>query len=348
MDADIVPEQTDTGTAITIPANQILSYCVKDNAGNVAKGFFPRETDSCFAASNMPTVPTFDTHKELMKSRIETAITNAETYGYTFSENADNATCFRTLLNRNIGTLIADQYDPIQNQNTLSNWTMSLAKTKTDDSTNPGQPNTNGYYYYDYTDTANKTLSITTNPSGTGQKTVIVEGGDIKITQNIIYTNMQTNDSDTSDSANLNYLLLIARKDNEGNGGNIKITPNVTHIDAILIADGGALISEDPINSGNRLTVNGRIYSYNTRGGSYEVDPMTHELTSTTIPRIFTNNTLTSMNITLEEAQKQDLEHFRTIDLDGTNTCSLYLDYYNFTTGTLPPLLRRPDNEPQT
>jgi len=59
--------------------------------------------------------------------------------------------------------------------------------------------------------------------------------------------------------------VLIARKNNSGQGGNILIDPTVSHIDAILIADGGALMNTDSNALGDRLVINGRLYSYNTR-----------------------------------------------------------------------------------
>lgn len=118
-------------TNISIPSGQVLAYCVKDNAGNVTKGFYPIETGSCFSASNMSTVPNLSTYKGLTKSRIELSTnTDAQKYGYTFSENATDATCFRGLLANNIATLVEGKYDATTGQTTLSNWTNSLAKIK--------------------------------------------------------------------------------------------------------------------------------------------------------------------------------------------------------------------------
>jgi len=113
--------------------------------------------------------------------------------------------------------------------------------------------NTNGYYYYSYIGGVNNTLSIEANPTGSGTKSVVVEGGNIAINTNIDY------------SGTGKLLLLVARKSTNGYGGNIYINPSVTHIDALIIADGGALINSNINASGQRLLVNGRIYSYNTR-----------------------------------------------------------------------------------
>lgn len=109
----------------------------------------------------------------------------------------------------------------------------------------------------------------TTNFSG--PKAVIVEGGNIQINTDIKYGYDDLNVRDTTS----NVLLLIARKNTNGTGGNISINPSVTRIDAIIIAD-GAIINADSsgvknwINDtsllGNRLRLNGRLYSFNTRG----------------------------------------------------------------------------------
>ena len=115
----------------------------------------------------------------------------------------------------------------------------------------------------------NKVIAPTT-AANTGAKNVIVDGGNIQINSNIEYTGTGKT------------LLLIARKNSAGQGGNIYINPTVTRIDAIIIADGGTLINgtttsgvtttknwiTHPSDLTNRLTINGRLYSYNTRGGS--------------------------------------------------------------------------------
>lgn len=78
--------------------------------------------------------------------------------------------------------------------------------------------------------------------------------------------------------------MIIARKDAAGVGGNIYVDPQVTSIDATLIAD-GALINGTLENNvitpkvwfedtegelKNPLVINGRLLTYNTRGGSLE------------------------------------------------------------------------------
>lgn len=211
----------------------------------------------------MNPVPTITTYK----TPLQTAMA-ANQYGYSLSENATNATCFRGILSNNITTLVTNQYNA-SNANTL-NWSTpaTLKNTST--------PNTNGYYYF--SNIAGNTLSINNTPTGTGSKAVIVEGGNIQINSNIDYSGTDKT------------LILIARKNTTTNiGGNIYINPSVTRIDAIIIAD-GALINATTTNSGststtttknwidnpnelsNRLTINGRLYSFNTRGGSLNAD----------------------------------------------------------------------------
>jgi len=230
---------------VTIPNintnTTVVTYCVQDNAGNVTRGAYPTMSGGCFSASNMSTVPNFDIYKTSLISRI----TNNQ-YGYSFSENTTDANCFRGILANNVTTLIANQVNP-RNATLLDNWDTNRAIVKNTTST----LNTNGYYYYSYP-SAN-TLNIDVPPTGTGNKTVVVEGGDIQINTNIDY------------SGTGKLLVLVARKNNNGQGGNIRIAPSVSRIDAILIADGGALINTDPNAAGQRLTINGRIYSYNTR-----------------------------------------------------------------------------------
>jgi hypothetical protein len=44
----------------------------------------------------------------------------------------------------------------------------------------------------------------------------------------------------------------------------------------------------------------------------------------------------------LTDARVQDLERFRPMFADGTNTCSLTVNYTAFTTANLPAILKRP------
>lgn len=113
----------------------------------------------------------------------------------------------------------------------------------------------------------------------------------------------------------------------------------MTNIDAILIADGGALKSSNASAPGDRLTINGRIYSYNTRGGSLQ--PSGTELINATTPQIFSASGSLITAPSLADAQMQDLERFRP-SFVGESTCSLYLNYYAYTTATLPLLLQKP------
>ena len=175
----------------------------------------------------MNPVPTITTYK----TPLQTAMT-ANNYGYTLSENATNATCFRGILSNNISTLITSQYNSSTAQ--TINWSSpaTLKSTTT--------PNTNGYYYF--SNVAGNTLSINNTPTGTGSKAVIVEGGNIQINANIDYSGTDKT------------LILIARKNTTTNtGGNIYINPSVTRIDAIIIAD-GAMMNATTTNTGTTST----------------------------------------------------------------------------------------------
>lgn len=181
--------------------------------------------------TTIPTLspPTLATHyAPLLKTKLISAtLTDNQKYGYSFSENSTDAGCFRGILSNNVTTLVTNQLNPKPaSTTTLSNWTTDLATIK-----NTTTPNTNGYYYYSYTSGTNNTLSISTSPTGTGTKSVIVEGGNIQINANLEYTGTGKT------------LLLIARKNANGQGGNIYINPSVTRIDAIIIADGGAVMN---------------------------------------------------------------------------------------------------------
>ncbi len=59
---------SDTGAAssiatVTIPAlnmtTEVITYCIRDNAGNTTRGIYPVVTDACFSATNMSPIPTF-------------------------------------------------------------------------------------------------------------------------------------------------------------------------------------------------------------------------------------------------------------------------------------------------
>ena len=237
---------------LTLPnfniSSQIMTYCVRDNAGNTKRGIYPAIIDSCFSATNMPIIPDLDSYKNLTKTRLQGTGNDNFKYGYSFSANPQDAACFRGILSTNITTLVTNQLIP-RTTTTLSNWEADPALVRNF----PNLPNTNGYYYYAFSG-GNNTLSINSTPTGTGQKSVVVDGGNIRITHNLLY------------SGGDKILLLIAQKDADGKGGDIIIEPSVTRIDAILIASGGALKTTNSSTPAERLTINGRIYSYNTRG----------------------------------------------------------------------------------
>nr|MDD3720113.1 hypothetical protein [Candidatus Gracilibacteria bacterium] len=137
----------------------------------------------------------------------------------------------------------------------------------------------------------------------TGNKTIVIEGGNLYINGNI-NTNGTSND----------VLGIVVMKDSNGNGGNIYIDPNVSYIKSIMYAD-KSLISYDGTNElggdtsfgvlKNQLYIYGSIFSENTIGGSR----------SNPIKCPYYINTCTS----IEEAQKYDLDYLRRYYLKDTN-----------------------------
>lgn len=221
----------------------------------------------------MPTVPKLSVTNNYIAPLIARITAATPQYGYGMSEDTNTANCFRGIISSNISRLVTSQYNSTLLTASTNNidWN-TPAKIKT----NPTIGNTNGYYYYTTNNgTNNTTLTINTSPSGRGTKTVIAEGANIHITNNINYL-------DEGDSTKI--LILIAKKNpTTGTGGNIYVDPSVTNIDAILIADGSLLngtatATPSIINSldwltpsetnliNNRLVINGRLYSMNTRG----------------------------------------------------------------------------------
>jgi hypothetical protein len=144
----------------------------------------------------MPTIPTIATYKASTMTRLaNSALSDAKKYGYSLSEDPINATCFSGILSSNITTLITNQYT--ENGLTTLDWSRpaTLRNTTT--------ANTNGYYYHAFTASTNNTVILpSTNPTGTGQKVVVVDGGNVQINSNIDY------------SGTNKILVIIARKTN--------------------------------------------------------------------------------------------------------------------------------------
>lgn len=63
-----------TTATVTIPAvnmtTEVVTYCIRDNAGNTTRGIYPVVTDACFAATNMSPIPTFGNYKTLTNTRL--------------------------------------------------------------------------------------------------------------------------------------------------------------------------------------------------------------------------------------------------------------------------------------
>ncbi|MBS9783735.1 hypothetical protein KGV55_00150 [Candidatus Gracilibacteria bacterium] len=108
----------------------------------------------------------------------------------------------------------------------------------------------------------------------TGKNTLIVEGANI-------YINADLHNTDDKTS----LLTIIAKRDKNNNGGNIYVDPDVTNIDAILIADGsllsyrdGKILNRNTDNNGllaRQLYIYGTIFTKNTIGSKkipYDAD----------------------------------------------------------------------------
>ncbi|MDD3303230.1 MAG: hypothetical protein PHN31_06765, partial [Candidatus Gracilibacteria bacterium] len=135
-----------------------------------------------------------------------------------------------------------------------------------------------------------------------GNKTIVVEGGNIYITGNINTTGVDS------------VLGLVALEDGNGLGGNIYIDPNVRYIKAVMYAD-KSVISYDGLNElggnatfsdlKNQLYIYGSLFTENTVGGS-RANPLKCPYYITTCTSI-------------EDAQKYDLNYLRRYYLKDTD-----------------------------
>lgn len=149
----------------------------------------------------MSTVPKLSLTNNYITPLIARITSATPQYGYGMSEDTTTANCFRGIISSNISRLVSSQYNSTLLNNTSNpiNWS-DAAKIKT----NPTIANTNGYYYYTTNNgTNNTTLTINSSPAGRGTKTVVAEGANIHITNNINYL-------DEGDSTKI--LILIAKK----------------------------------------------------------------------------------------------------------------------------------------
>lgn len=347
--AQLVPSTPMTGIQNSFATTtQMIAYCVQDNAWNVTRGVYPSDPVGCFSASNMSTMPKIDTALANTSLRLsDTALADHKKYGYWLSEDITEAACFRSLLSTNINTLVTNQFSPETSPDV--SWDKpSYIKWLT-----VPRRNSSGYYYYaNTTATAPTTFTtpmtpirkILTTPPNNGTKTVMSDGENIQINANIVYSGLDK------------MLVIIARKNSKWAGWNIFIDPSVTRIDAILIAEGGVYNavngvikhSFDPTNIlllSNRLTLNGRLYSFNTRGGSLVPSGSSVMPATGSLGKYFQNNALLATNTTtLPWAHAQDLERFRMIIADGNNQCSFHVNYTLFNNTSIPPILQRPLN----
>ncbi len=147
-------------------------------------------------------------------------------------------------------------------------------------------------------------------------------------------------------------IVIIARKNAKGGGGNILIDPSAGRIDAILIADGAIMNATNGVIKNtvthaslltNRLILNGRLYSFNTRAGSLSSTDLSQLPVTTNAGRYFSGTTLIK-NATLTQSTQADLERFRMILNDGNPQCTFHINYQLFNNAALPPILERPSN----
>ncbi|MEI6711242.1 MAG: hypothetical protein WCK88_03265 [bacterium] len=167
-------------------------------------------------------------------------------YGYelTDSVKATSMADFRTKLAQNIETLVKQQYCPtmgnfpnktvnLEEKNTQNSPLVYAAKAKLIDTScsetdlnNLGPKNTKGYYYFKGgPNTDNRIITIAGVSRLTGTKVLIVEGADIYLQGDINYFSRNSS------------LVIISLKDSGGYGGNVYVDPQVTNIDATIIAD---------------------------------------------------------------------------------------------------------------
>ncbi|NUJ97286.1 hypothetical protein HGA92_00690 [Candidatus Gracilibacteria bacterium] len=133
------------------------------------------------------------------------------------------------------------------------------------------------------------------NETASGSKTIIIEGGNLYIRNNIRYANSNS------------ILGIIVLKDANGNGGNIYIDPSVTRIDATIFTE-RSIVSYDGTNIidgdadadvlNNQLFIFGTVFSENTIGGS-RTDPLK-------CPYY-----ISSLSCTVTNAQIYDLNYLR-------------------------------------
>ena len=324
--------------------SNVIAYCVQDNAGNVTRGVYPSDPIGCFSENTLSPVPTFANYRADLQARISAVNSYEQRFGYGLSSDPSRAACFWSILGSNINTLIANHYiSAISTANTTLDW----SHTAVIQGLTPTRENTEGYYYFSNTGSSSPLLIINNSPSRM-RSTVLADGMNVQINADIV-------------SATTNSLLvIIAHKNSQGAGGNIFIDPSVTRIDAVLIADGALMNAQNGIIQdwitdattktyllSTRLTINGRLYSFNTRGGSINL------LGSTLVPIngtglnpgvLISKNVFTAATNTISLSAAQDLEHFRMITDDGDPSCSLTVNYSAIASNDLSPILQKPAN----
>jgi hypothetical protein len=252
-------------------SSQKIIYCVTDNAGNVTRGQYPENAVNyygCFADGTMNPLPNLSSYTPPLIARITGNI-----FGYSLTDGsrATQNAAFQTRLTQNISTYITAQHDSTSFTSTAATLSLNLSNTPGAFIDNTSTPNTNGYHYYDnLRSVANARLNISKNANAdiTTPKVVYVLGADVQI------------NSDILTSGNGSVVIIVKKVG--ANGGNIYIDPSVQAINATLIADGALMNrtnnsntslnwlteTERQILDDKKLVINGRLFTYNNRGGS--------------------------------------------------------------------------------
>ncbi len=89
----------------------------------------------------------------------------------------------------------------------------------------------------------------------------------------------------------------------------------------------------------NRLIINGRLYSFNTRGGSLAITATDLVKLTTNTGKIFNGSQLTTTS-TPSDAAKYDLERFRVMLNDSNSQCTTSINYDPLS--AVPEILQKP------
>lgn len=272
----------------------------------------------------MNTIPNLSTYTTPLINRITT-----NNFGYSLSDASrptQNA-AFQTRLTQNVSTYITTQHEPTIFTASAATLSLNLSTTSGAFIDNTSTPNTNGYhYYYNLSGITNARLNMSKNLNAniTTPKVIYVLGADVQI------------NSDILTSSNGSVVIIVKKVGT--NGGNIYVDPDVQTINATLIADGAFMnrsnTSTTPLSwlvetdrqtlDNKKLVINGRLFTYNNRGGSMIVQG--GNLTPGNDDTARCPDDISSCTSVV--AASQDLERFRlttTAPALTNNQCTLYV-----------------------